>query len=70
MAEGVVQPGPRLSDSDFFGQLLDMTRPGLADIPGAVASGDFAAAAVYLASHESRFHTGDVLRIDGGYAVF
>jgi NAD(P)-dependent dehydrogenase (short-subunit alcohol dehydrogenase family) len=31
---------------------------------------DFAAAAVYLASHESRFHTGDVLRIDGGYAVF
>lgn len=31
---------------------------------------DFEAAAVYLASRESRFHTGDVLRIDGGYAVF
>ncbi len=31
---------------------------------------DFAAAAVYLASPASRFHTGDVLRIDGGYAVF
>jgi NAD(P)-dependent dehydrogenase (short-subunit alcohol dehydrogenase family) len=31
---------------------------------------DFEAAAVYLASPESRFHTGDVLRIDGGYAVF
>ena len=29
---------------------------------------DFAAAAVYLASAESRFHTGDVLRVDGGYA--
>ena len=31
---------------------------------------DFAAAAVYLASSETKFHTGDVLRIDGGYAVF
>ncbi|RMD85204.1 MAG: SDR family oxidoreductase [Candidatus Dadabacteria bacterium] len=31
---------------------------------------DFEAVAVYLASPASRFHTGDVLRIDGGYAVF
>ncbi len=31
---------------------------------------DFAAAAVYLASPDTKFHTGDVLRIDGGYAVF
>jgi NAD(P)-dependent dehydrogenase (short-subunit alcohol dehydrogenase family) len=31
---------------------------------------DFAAAAVYLASPNTKFHTGDVLRIDGGYAVF
>ena len=31
---------------------------------------DFEAVAVYLASPASRFHTGDVLRIDGGYSVF
>ena len=31
---------------------------------------DFEGAAVYLASAASAFHTGDVLRIDGGYAVF
>lgn len=31
---------------------------------------DFEAVAVYLAAPESRFHTGDVLRLDGGYAIF
>jgi NAD(P)-dependent dehydrogenase (short-subunit alcohol dehydrogenase family) len=31
---------------------------------------DFEGVAVYLASAASRFHTGDVLRVDGGYAVF
>ena len=31
---------------------------------------DFEAIAVYLASPASRFHTGDVIRIDGGYSVF
>jgi NAD(P)-dependent dehydrogenase (short-subunit alcohol dehydrogenase family) len=31
---------------------------------------DFEGIAVYLASPASRFHTGDVIRIDGGYAVF
>lgn len=31
---------------------------------------DFAAAAVYLASPASGYHTGDTLVIDGGYAVF
>lgn len=31
---------------------------------------DFAGVAVYLASDASRFHTGDSLVIDGGYAVF
>jgi NAD(P)-dependent dehydrogenase (short-subunit alcohol dehydrogenase family) len=31
---------------------------------------DFEGIAVYLASPESRFHTGDVIRIDGGYGVF
>ena len=31
---------------------------------------DFEAVAVYLASPASRFHTGDVLRLDGGYAIF
>jgi NAD(P)-dependent dehydrogenase (short-subunit alcohol dehydrogenase family) len=31
---------------------------------------DFEAVAVYLASPESKFHTGDVVRLDGGYSVF
>jgi len=31
---------------------------------------DFEGVAVYLASELSRFHTGDTLRVDGGYAVF
>ena len=31
---------------------------------------EFEAVAVYLAARESRFHNGDVLRIDGGYAIF
>jgi len=32
--------------------------------------GDFEGIAVYLASRASAFHTGDTLRVDGGYAVF
>jgi NAD(P)-dependent dehydrogenase (short-subunit alcohol dehydrogenase family) len=31
---------------------------------------DLAGACVYLASDAARFHTGDTLRIDGGYSVF
>jgi len=31
---------------------------------------DFAGIAVYLASEASRFHTGDTIRVDGGYMVF
>jgi NAD(P)-dependent dehydrogenase (short-subunit alcohol dehydrogenase family) len=31
---------------------------------------DFGGMAVYLASDASRFHTGDTLLIDGGYAIF
>jgi hypothetical protein len=31
---------------------------------------DFEGVAVYLASEQSRYHNGDVLRVDGGYAVF
>lgn len=31
---------------------------------------DFEGVAVYLASRASDFHTGDTLRVDGGYAVF
>jgi NAD(P)-dependent dehydrogenase (short-subunit alcohol dehydrogenase family) len=30
---------------------------------------DFAGIAVYLASNASRYHTGDVIRIDGGYGL-
>lgn len=33
-------------------------------------SDDLEGIAVYLASSESRFHTGDVITIDGGYLVF
>ncbi len=31
---------------------------------------DMAGVLVYLASDASRFHTGDTLRVDGGYAIF
>jgi NAD(P)-dependent dehydrogenase (short-subunit alcohol dehydrogenase family) len=31
---------------------------------------DVAGACVYLASNAARFHTGDTLRVDGGYSVF
>ena len=31
---------------------------------------DFEAIAVYLASPRTRFHTGDVLLMDGGYSIF
>jgi len=31
---------------------------------------DLEGIAVYLASDASRFHTGDSLRVDGGYSVF
>jgi NAD(P)-dependent dehydrogenase (short-subunit alcohol dehydrogenase family) len=31
---------------------------------------DVAGACVYLASAASGFHTGDTLRVDGGYSVF
>ena len=33
------------------------------------APDDFAGVAVYLASDASRYHTGDVIRIDGGYGL-
>ena len=31
---------------------------------------DWRAVAVYLASRDSSFHTGDTLRLDGGYGIF
>ncbi len=31
---------------------------------------DFGGVAVYLASDVSRYHTGDVLILDGGYGIF
>ncbi|HLV34624.1 MAG TPA: alginate lyase family protein [Spirillospora sp.] len=36
--------GPRLTDFDFFTQVIDTTRPGLEAIPALVKQGDFAAA--------------------------
>src|SRR5437868_3574361 len=44
MAEGEVVDGSRLGDAEFFGQLIDTARPGLAGIPAALTTGDFAAA--------------------------
>ena len=31
---------------------------------------DLAGISVYLASDASRYHTGDTIRVDGGYAIF
>lgn len=31
---------------------------------------DFGAIAVYLMSEASRWHTGDVIKIDGGFSIF
>ena len=31
---------------------------------------DFGAIAVYLMSNASRWHTGDVIKIDGGFSIF
>jgi NAD(P)-dependent dehydrogenase (short-subunit alcohol dehydrogenase family) len=31
---------------------------------------DFGAIAVYLMSDASRWHTGDVIKIDGGFSIF
>jgi hypothetical protein len=44
MVDDGEQQGPRLGDAEFFGRLSDTERPALADIPRAVADGDFAAA--------------------------
>jgi len=46
--------GPRLSDERFFGELVDCTRPGLEDIPEAVARGDYAEARRLLAAEVRR----------------
>jgi hypothetical protein len=49
-----VTTGPRVTDADFFGALLDTDRPGLQDIPAAVAEGDFAAARRMFAAEVRR----------------
>jgi hypothetical protein len=36
--------GPRLTDLDFFAQVIDPTQPGLGDLPKLVEQGDLAAA--------------------------
>ncbi|MCP4036965.1 MAG: SDR family oxidoreductase [bacterium] len=56
----------RLSQSDEFNKILTKRIP-------ARRWGDptdFEGIAVYLASDESRYHTGDAVLIDGGYSVF
>lgn len=68
-----VQPGwiateataPALENEDFSKLIvkrIPARRWGNAD--------DLAGIAVYLASDASRYHTGDVIRVDGGYAIF
>ncbi len=55
-----------LSKSDDFNNVLMKRIP--ARRWGDAA--DFEGIAVYLASDESRYHTGDAIRIDGGYTIF
>jgi len=52
-AEGYLV-GPRLSDERFFGELVDVSRPGLVDIPAAVARGDYAEARRLFAAEVRR----------------
>ena len=47
--------GPRLTDRDFFGSAVDTTRPGLTEIPNAVARGDFATAERLFLAFEQRY---------------
>ncbi|GAB4558884.1 MAG: alginate lyase family protein [Anaerolineae bacterium] len=46
--------GPRLTDERFFGELVDTSRPGLEEIPAAVARGDFATARRLFAAEARR----------------
>jgi hypothetical protein len=46
--------GPRVTDADFFGALLDTDRPGLQGIPAVVARGDYAAARQMFAAEVRR----------------
>jgi len=46
--------GPRLSDRDFFTEIVDTTRPGLEGIPDAVTRGDYAAARRLFAAEVRR----------------
>ncbi len=46
--------GPRLSDARFFGELVDVTRPGLEGIPQAIARSDYAEARPLFAAEVRR----------------
>lgn len=46
--------GPRLSDVDFFTRAVDTSRPGLEEVPVAVAAGDFARARRLFATEARR----------------
>lgn len=46
--------GPRLSDEDFFAEVVDTTRPGLEGIPESVARGDYGAARRLFAAEVRR----------------
>lgn len=50
----MVVVGPRLTDAEFFGQLIDTERPGLEMIPAAVEAGDFSSARSIFAAEVRR----------------
>ena len=56
---------PALSWKKLYDTIVQRTPAGRWGKPE-----EFEAIAVYLAAKESRFHNGDVLRVDGGYAIF
>ena len=43
--------GPKLTDAQFFSELVDCTLPGLEEIPAAAARGDFVACRRLFAAH-------------------
>ncbi|MBM4334561.1 MAG: SDR family oxidoreductase [Deltaproteobacteria bacterium] len=56
---------PAMSWKKLYDTILHRTPAGRWGKPE-----EFEAVAAYLAARESRFHNGDVLRVDGGYAIF
>ena len=59
------ETGPRLTDEQFFGECLDLERPGLVEIKDAIAARDFARARkVFAADVRATLRVDEFLRID------